>query len=87
MTNLLDFKNYLVFDCIHTTPRVNTLDSALDEFNINNDTELCKHCFYGFNESRKIPILDNINIPNSKNKTIRKNSPKKNKKRNKTSKQ
>ena len=86
MKELSDFKNYLVFDCLYKSPTVNTLDSLLEDYNILDDTELCKHCFYGDGDkTTKNSVLHDIVSLHSKRKTNRKNSgkikriPKKNK--------
>ena len=58
MKELSNFKNHLAFDSKYKTPNVNTLDKILEDYNDEDDTALCKHCFFG--GSAKVPILDNI---------------------------
>jgi hypothetical protein len=66
MTSLSEFKNYVVFDSVYNVAKVNTLHNAIKEFNIDDDIEMCKYCFY---DSKKSPILDKIKKLKKNNKT------------------
>ena len=66
MTNLTDFKNHPVFDCVFKAPRVNTLHDLVVDFDVVDDTKLCSHCFY---DSKKTTFLNGINKAKNRTRT------------------
>ncbi len=70
MANLLEYKTPLVFECNYKKPSVNTLNEHILEFDIDNDTKICSHCFY---DSEKVNTLEHIlnsKIKQKKNKSF-----------------
>lgn len=80
MTNLSEYRNLLVFECDYKAPTVNALHELIVDFDIDNDTNLCSHCFY---DSKKAPVLEDIaslkQCKGKKNKSLSTKKVKKNK--------
>ena len=65
MTDLSEYKNSLVFECEYKKPRVNILHELITDFELDNDVKMCSHCFY---DSKKVPVLGEVEISNKKQK-------------------